>query len=169
MPVFSAPTIPSILNVSENFLNLYLITLKANSVKKLELKKTPVEKKVTKANYILTNAKEEIKKFIKMEAVLLYKAIYGCDPDFAEEGGWTICTGDLCDNLYVNIKADNSYLDVENICYERCEMSEIIVLLDDTIIVRDEDGEEWTDSEISLEDLAHVSDILELTYLNKIK
>lgn len=137
-------------------------------MKRLELKETPAEKKVTKANYILTNAKEEIKKFIKMEAVLLYKMIYGEDPDFEEEGGWTICTGDLCGDVYVDIAVDNSYLDIQDTCYKRREMAEIIVLLDDTVIVRDEDGNEWTDKEISLDDLAHVSDILELTYRNKI-
>lgn len=138
-------------------------------MKKLELKENPAEHKVTKAHLILDKAKEDIKKFIKMEAALLYKAIYGKDPDFEEDGGWIICTGDLCGDLYINVEVDNSYLDVEDICYERREMAEVLVLLDDTIIVRDEDGDEWNDREISLEDLAHVSDLLELTYLNKIK
>ena len=142
---------------------------KTNNMKRLKLKETPAEPKVTKAHLILSNATEEIKKFIKMEAVLLYKAIYGKDPDFEEEGGWTICTGDLCGDVYVDIEVDNSYLDIQDTCYERREMTEIIVLLDDTVIVRDEDGNEWTDKEISLDDLAHVSDILELTYLNKMK
>ena len=136
-------------------------------MKKFELKEQPAPK-WTKAHLILNNSKEDIKKFIKMEAVLLYKAIYGRDPDFEEDGGWIICTGDLCGDLYINVEADNSCLDVDDICYERREMAEVLVLLDDTVIVRDEDGNEWTDSEISLEDLAHVADLLELTYLNKV-
>lgn len=135
-------------------------------MKRLKLKETPAEPKVTKAHLILSKATEEIKKFIKMEAALLYKAIYGTDPDFAEDGGWTICTGDLCGDLYVNVEMDNF---VEDRCYERREMAEIIVLLDDTVIVRDESGDEWNDREITLEELAHVADLLELTYLNKIK
>lgn len=135
-------------------------------MKRLKLKETPAEPKVTKAHLILSKATEEIKKFIKMEAALLYKAIYGTDPDFAEDGGWTICTGDLCGDLYVNVEMDNF---VEDRCYERREMAEVIVLLDDTVIVRDESGDEWNDREITLEELAHVADLLELTYLNKIK
>lgn len=139
-------------------------------MKKLELKEQPKPKaqKWTKAHLILNNAKEDIKKFIKMEAALLYKAIYGSDPDFAEDGGWIICTGYLCGDLYINVEVDNSYLDVEDICYERREMAEIVVLLDDSIIVRDEDGNEWNDREITLEELAHVADLLELTYTNKV-
>ena len=137
-------------------------------MKKLELKEQPKPKaqKWTKAHLILNNAKEDIKKFIKMEAALLYKAIYGTDPDFAEDGGWIIDCEDLCGDLFINVEMDNY---VEDRCYERHEMAEIIVLLDDTVIVRDKSGDEWNDKEITIEELAHVADLLELTYLNRIK
>ena len=139
-------------------------------MKKLELKEKPAPKinKLTKAHQVLNSAKDELKRFIKMEAALLYKAIYGNDPDFEEEGGWAICTGDLCGDLYINVEVDNSYLDVEDICYERREMSEVLVLLDDTVVLIDENGEEVNDREITIEELAHVSDLLELTYRNKV-
>lgn len=125
--------------------------------------------KVTKANYILTKARNDLKAFIQMEASLLYKLIYGKDPDFEEGGGWAIFTSVLCDDLYINVEVDNSYLDVEERTYERREMSEIIVLLDGTVMVRDDDGNEWDDTDITISELATIADLLELTYSNKVK
>lgn len=138
-------------------------------MKRLKLAEETPTPKVTKANYILTKARNDLKAFIQMEASLLYKLIFGEGPDFEEEGWWTIFTGDLCDDLYINVEVDNSYLDVEERTYERREMSEIIVLLDGTVMVRDEDGNEWDDTDITISELATIADLLELTYNNKVK
>ena len=140
---------------------------KTNNMKKLQPKEAPKAQTWTKAHLILNNAKEEIKKFIRFEAELLYTSIYGDEPDFEEEGGWRICTGDLKEDLYINIAVDNSYLDVEDVCYERREMAEILVCLDNSVIVIDEDSNEWNDSEYTIEELAAIADLLELSYKTK--
>ena len=136
-------------------------------MKRLQPKNTPEAKKVTRANLILANARKELKSHICATAAYLYKAIYGNMPNFEEDENCSICTGDLAEPLYLTIAVDNTY--DENTVTNRVEIAEVICLLDDTVTVADEDGNEWTDDELSIEALAEIADAFELTYDLKCK
>lgn len=136
-------------------------------MKRLQPKNTAEAKKVTRANLILANARKELKSHICATAAYLYKAIYGNMPNFEEDENCSICTGDLAEPLYLTIAVDNTY--DENTVTNRVEIAEVICLLDDTVTVADEDGNEWTDDELSIEALAEIADAFELTYDLKCK
>lgn len=136
-------------------------------MKRLQPKNTAEAKKVTRANLILANARKELKSHICSTAAYLYKAIYGNMPNFEEDENCSICTGDLAEPLYLTIAVDNTY--DENTVTNRVEIAEVICLLDDTVTVADEDGNEWTDDELSIEALAEIADAFELTYDLKCK
>ena len=136
-------------------------------MKRLQPKNTAEAKKVTRANLILANARKELKSHICSTAAYLYKAIFGNMPNFEEDENCSICTGDLAEPLYLTITVDNTY--DENTVTNRVEISEVTCLLDDTVIVADEDGNEWTDDELSIEALAEIADAFELTYDLKCK
>ena len=130
-------------------------------MKRLQPKNTAEAKKVTRANLILNHARKELKTHICATAAYLYKAIYGNMPNFEEDENCSICTGDLAEPLYLTIAVDNTY--DENTVTNRVEIAEVICLLDDTVTVADEDGNEWTDDELSIEALAEIADAFELT------
>lgn len=136
-------------------------------MKRLQPKNTAEAKKVTRANLILANARKELKSHICATAAYLYKAIYGNMPNFEEDENCSICTGDLAEPLYLTIAVDNTY--DENTVTNRVEIAEVICLLDDTVTVADEDGNEWTDDELSIEALAEIADAFEITYDLKCK
>lgn len=136
-------------------------------MKRLQPKNTAEAKKVTRANLILANARKELKSHICATAAYLYKAIFGNMPNFEEDENCSICTGDLAEPLYLTIAVDNTY--DENTVTNRVEIAEVICLLDDTVIVADEDGNEWTDDELSIEALAEIADAFEITYDLKCK
>lgn len=136
-------------------------------MKRLQPKNTAEAKKVTRANLILANARKELKSHICATAAYLYKAIFGNMPNFEEDENCSICTGDLAEPLYLTIAVDNTY--DENTVTNRVEIAEVTCLLDDTVIVADEDGNEWTDDELSIEALAEIADAFEITYDLKCK
>jgi len=136
-------------------------------MKRLQPKNTAEAKKVTRANLILANARKELKSHICSTAAYLYKAIFGNMPNFEEDENCSICTGDLAEPLYLTIAVDNTY--DENTVTNRVEIAEVTCLLDDTVIVADEDGNEWTDDELSIEALAEIADAFEITYDLKCK
>ncbi len=136
-------------------------------MKRLQPKNTAEAKKVTRANLILANARKELKSHICATAAYLYKAIFGNMPNFEEDENCSICTGDLAEPLYLTIAVDNTY--DENTVTNRVEIAEVTCLLDDTVIVADEDGHEWTDDELSIEALAEIADAFEITYDLKCK
>ena len=131
-------------------------------MKRLQPTNTAEAKKVTCANLILKKARKDLKTHICSTAAFLYKAIYGNMPNFEDDENCTICTGDLAERLYLTIGMDNTY-DEETI-YARVEIAEVTCLLDDTIVVADEDGNEWTDPDLTLEALAEIADAFEITY-----
>ena len=136
-------------------------------MKRLQPKNTAEAKKVTRANLILANARKELKSHICSTAAYLYKAIFGNMPNFEEDENCSICTGDLAEPLYLTIAVDNTY--DENTVTNRVEIAEVTCLLDDTVTVADEDGNEWTDDELSIEALAEIADAFEITYDLKCK
>lgn len=119
-----------------------------------------------KATAILANARKEIMDFIRFEIPLLYKKIYGRDKEKDEE--YSICTGDLGTDIFINVEVDNSYLDVEDTCYERREIAEIILNEDGGLTLVNEDGDEWYDNYIDFNELAAISNAIEKAYLAKI-
>ena len=120
-----------------------------------------------KATSILANARKEITDFIRFEIPLLYKKIYGRDKE--EDEDYSICTGDLGTDIFINVEVDNSYLDVEETCYEKREIAEIVLDSElGLITLFNEDGDEWDSGYISLKELATISNAIEKAYLAKI-
>ena len=141
-------------------------------MKKLELKENAItakeERKLTKGELIVKMAKEELKGFITHQIPLLYKAFDWVEPDFSEYEDYIVPTGDLVNTIHINVEADNSYLDVEDRCYEDVEVAEIHLTLDGNVFVANEDGNEWEWKELSVEELANVATSLERTYIKKV-
>ena len=120
---------------------------------------------MTKAKEIIEKAKKEIIDFICFEAPLLYKK-FGWAYDPEEDENYTIPTGDL-EPIYINVEVDNSYLDVHDRCYEDVEVAEIIVSPEGEVWLTNEDYDDWTTDEISLEELANIADAMERAYNRK--
>ena len=121
------------------------------------------------ATAIKNKALNEIKSFAFYEAELLYKLIYGDTPNYEDEEELCICTGDLKRKVFVNVMTYNPYLDIEETTYEHREMAEIIVQTDNTIIVRDENGDEWNDWELTFDEIVNIVDAIQEAYNAKIK
>lgn len=119
---------------------------------------------MTKAEMIVAKAKKELVDFICYEAPLLYKKLDWEEPDEGDD--YSISTDYLCRDIHINVEVDNSYLDIEDNCYERREVSEIVVSRDGEVWVNTELND-YTIDEISVEELADVAETLELTYNRK--
>ena len=119
---------------------------------------------MTKAETIVAKAKKELVDFICFEAPLLYKKLDWEEPD--EDDDYSIPTAYLCRSIYINVEVDNSYLDIEDNCYEDREVAEIIVSREGEVWVNTELND-YTIDEISVEELADVAEVLELTYNRK--
>ena len=132
-------------------------------MKKLVLKEGLQDKKPTKAEIILQEARKDIKRFIAWEIPMLYKTIFGNTPDFGDGEEWTISTGDIGD-IFIYVRDVSTPYSEEDKVYTKVEIAEIIMALDGSIILRDEDGNEWDDMDITLEELATVSDKIEKAY-----
>ena len=132
-------------------------------MKKLEPKEKPVEKQMLHASYMRESALNEIKSFALFEARLLYKAIYGREPNYGEDEELCICTGDLKRNISINVSTD---FDRYN---ELVDIAEVIVSIDRTIIVRNEDGDEWDDSELSFDEIVNIVDAIQEAYNEWVK
>ena len=132
-------------------------------MKKLELKEPSVVKQKLHASYLRDKALHEIKAFAFFEAELLYKAIYGREPNYGEDEELCICTGDLTRNISINVSTD---FDRYN---ELVDIAEIIVSIDETIIARNEDGDEWDDSELSFDEIVNIVNAIQEAYNEKVK
>ena len=118
-----------------------------------------------KADAIIARAKKEIVDFICFETPLLYKKFGWAEP--TEGDNHSITTGDLHSHLTIKVEVDNSYLDIEDRCYEQQEVAEILVnLIDKEVWVCTEDAE-YTIDEISVEELAEIANAMEETYEKK--
>lgn len=141
-------------------------------MKKLNISESAVtvkeERRLTKGELIVKMAKEELKDFIAYQIPLLYKAFGWAEPDFSEEEEYVIPTGDLTNSIHINVEVDNSYLDVEDRCYEDMEIAEIRLTLDGNIFLVNEDEDEWEWEEVSVDELANVATALERTYIKKV-
>ena len=118
-----------------------------------------------KADAIIARAKKEIVDFICFETPLLYKKFGWAEP--TEGDNLSITTGDLKRNLSIKVEVDNSYLDVNDTCYEEREVAEILVNLDDKEVWVCTEDEEYTIDEISVEELAEIANAMEETYEKK--
>lgn len=120
---------------------------------------------MTKGKTIIAEAKKKLVGFITFEAPLLYKK-FGWAYDPEEDEDYVIPTGDL-EPIYINVEVDNSYLDVHDRCYEDVEVAEIVVSRDGQVWVTNEDGDNWTTDEISVDELANIADAFERAYNRK--
>ena len=125
---------------------------------------TPI-KRLTHAKIVLDTAKQDLKNFIGLQIPMLYNAFGWDEPDFSEGEDYIVPTGDLLNTVYINVEVDNSYLDVEDRCYEGMEVAEIRLALDGNVFVANENGDEFTWDELSVEELASIAEALELTYI----
>ena len=116
-----------------------------------------------KAYEIIQNAKKEIVDLIGTEASLLYKKLELPEPE--EDEAYVIEASDLHRPVSINVEVDNTYLDVDDTCLEIREVEQIIVERDGTVTIVTEDGEYSTD-DITIEELANISDAIELTNKN---
>lgn len=127
----------------------------------------PIEKKAPKAVKPLLGDKHR-KKFINalkddinLQCFLLHQSVYGTNAPFGENGECEICTGDLVHDVFITIHVESTEITALEV--EDVEIAEIVVLLDSTIILRNEDGDEWTDDEVSLDDLVNLLNVLDET------
>lgn len=116
---------------------------------------------MTKAKTIIADARKKLMEFIRFEAPLMYKKLGWAEPD--EDEDYEIFGSDLCRTIRINVEVDNSYLDVEDTCYEDVEVASIIVSRDGDILVTSED-DEWDAERLSIEELADIAEVLELSY-----
>lgn len=116
---------------------------------------------MTKAKTIIADARKKLMEFIRFEAPLMYKKLGWAEPDDDED--YEIFGSDLCRTIRINVEVDNSYLDVEDTCYEDVEVASIIVSRDGDILVTSED-DEWDAERLSIEELADIAEVLELSY-----
>lgn len=117
---------------------------------------------MTKAKTIIADARKKLMEFIRFEAPLMYKKLGWAEPD-DEDGEYEIFGSDLCRTIRINVEVDNSYLDVEDTCYEDVEVASIIVSRDGDILVTTE-NDEIDAKRLSLEELADIAEVLELSY-----
>lgn len=136
-------------------------------MKTLKLKNETAAPKVYRGNEIRTQALEQLRQFAFFEGELLYKSIIGKLPNYEEDEELVICVGDLSSDIVVNVETGNTY--DENTIFERVEVAEIVLCLDKTIIIRNEDGDEWNDWEISFDDVVKIVNILEESYALRCK
>ena len=120
---------------------------------------------MTIAETIVKSARATIAQFITHEAVMLYKKFGWDEP---EEGGeYEIPTGDLGEPIFIKVEVDNSYLDVEESTYEYVEVAAIIVNPEEGIWVVNEDGNDWTIDELSVEEIERIASVMERAYNRK--
>lgn len=131
-------------------------------MKKLELKSVPTVELPTIGEIILEKAREEIKEHIRHKLGLFYYLIYGDMPNYGEGEDVRVCTGDL-EDVFVYVDT-NSVYDMNDIVKQRVEIVELGFCLDGTVLLWNENGDEWTDKDVSVEDLAKIASMLERCY-----
>lgn len=115
---------------------------------------------------ILEKAREEIKEHIRHKLSLLYYLIYGDMPNYGESEDVRVCTGDL-EDVFIYVDTDSA--DMNNIVKQRVEIVELGFSLDGTVLLWNENGDEWTDRDVSIEDLAKIASMLERRWSAAIK
>lgn len=123
---------------------------------------------MTRGQGIVAEARKRLADFITFEVQMLYKK-FGWEFDEEEDEDYIIETADLGEPIYVNVEVDNSYLDVEDIVYEQREVCEVIVNVESGIWFNlySDEAQELTIDEVSIEELAHIADVLESAYDKK--
>lgn len=111
-------------------------------------------KNILTASLIKNNALNSIKAFVLYEANLLYKLIYGREPNYEEGDELCICGGDLVRDVCIH-PADMDFTDIQ--------VSQIVVREDGTIIIRDEDSE-WEDKVLNFDDIVEIANVLQESY-----
>lgn len=115
-----------------------------------------------RAEAIIAEAKMKMVEFICFEAPLLYKKLGLAEPEKYENYSINGC--DFPHPIFINVEVDNSYLGVEACCFEEREVTEVLVSRDNEVWICTED-EEYTIDEISVDDLAAVTNAIEAAYL----
>ena len=125
-------------------------------MKKLTLKESAIkpEEKKTEAEVIYNNAKDELKKVICKYAGAFYVHLNGKMPDFGNDENVTIEVSDLCEDIFVETAPAEFK--------ELVEVRRITCFLDNTVMVEDENGNEF--DTLSLIELARIADVMEKSY-----
>ena len=116
-----------------------------------------------KADAIIARAKKEIVDFICFETPLLYKKFGWAEP--TDGDNHSIATCELHSHLTIKVEVDNSYLDIDDTCYEEREIAEILVNLNDKKIWACTEYNEYNIDEISIEELVDIANAIEAAYL----
>lgn len=118
-------------------------------------------KDMTKAKTIIEGARKKLVDFICFEAPLIYHKFGWDEPE--PDDDYVIPSENLCRTIRINVEVDNSYLDVEDTCYEDVEVTEVVVSRDGEVWFNTAD-DDYTVDEVSIEELADVAEVLELSY-----
>lgn len=117
---------------------------------------------------IIQNARKKLVTLICKNVISLYKKIGLPKPE--EDEPYIIEAENLLRPFSIDVEVDNSYLDIDDTCYERQAVSSIMADADGTVTVATENGEssteigEFSAESLSIEALCAISDALELTY-----
>lgn len=122
-------------------------------------------KKEYKASTIIGDARAKILSFIAFEVQNLYLLINREEPDFKNGDDYEL----EIDGISVSVEVDNSYLDVEERVYENRSLEKIYVTLDGFVSVEDISGEVIDSDDLSTDELAALSNVLENQYLEIVK
>ena len=118
-----------------------------------------------KATEYINNVRNQIKSFIVFEVRNIYLLLKGREPDFRGGENYEL---DI-DGLSVRVNVDNSYLDVDEPTYEDREISRINAEIDGIMYLTDDFGTEIDVDDISTDELAALSNVLENQYLAIVK
>lgn len=116
---------------------------------------TPI-KRLTHAKIVLDTAKQDLKNFIGLQIPMLYNAFGWAKPNFTEYEDYVIPTGDI-------ERVIGERIILGDVCF--FEIAEIRLALDENVIFANENGDELTWDELSVEELASIAEALELTYI----
>lgn len=95
---------------------------------------------------------------INLQSFLTHQVLYGTQAPFGKNGETSIKVKDLCEKISICVLIDGEPSTVE--------ITEIIVLIDGTVILVDSIGDEWTQDEVSIDDLLNALNVIEKTRLN---
>ena len=108
-----------------------------------------------KAQDFVKNAKNELIEHIKPLVVSIATKL---GVDIEQEGAYV---QDFPNRVMVSVEVDNSYLDVEDTCYEPQEVVGVYFSEGDTPYIETEEGDEIYLEDLSIEELADLYDILQ--------
>lgn len=121
---------------------------------------------VTRAAKEIEKTRIRLKYIALRSYIKLHIKIHAAVPDFNTGDYNALEQEDLIRPLKVRIPVDNSYLDVEDECNETRTVNTILVDRSGITVITDE-GDEIQDKDLTIEELADIVSMIELSAKNK--